>query len=95
MPFPICRRDFLKSALVGLGASFTLPSWAAQPTVDRDRFGGWTGLKFDATGFFRTEHDGRRWWLVTPEGHAFISWGVNHYHSGWWAQDYNRDYWLR
>ncbi|MCE2559636.1 MAG: hypothetical protein J4F98_13820 [Acidobacteria bacterium] len=92
MPFPIARRDFLKSALVGLGACFGTPAWAAQPTVDRDRFGGWTGLKFDATGFFRTEHDGRRWWLVT---HAFISWGVNHYHSGWWAQDYNRDYWLQ
>ena len=64
-------------------------------TDNRDRFGGWTELKFDATGFFRTEHDGRRWWLVTPEGHAFISWGVNHYHVGWWAQDYNLDYWLQ
>jgi len=37
---------------------------------------------------FRTEHDGERWWLVTPEGNAFISFGVNHYHAGWWAQDY-------
>ncbi len=95
MPFPASRRDVLKSALVGFGACLGLPSWAAQPTGDRDRFGGWTGLKFGATGFFRTEHDGRRWWLVTPEGHAFISWGVNHYHANWWAQDYNRDHWLR
>ncbi len=60
-----------------------------------DRFGGWTGKQFKATGFFRTEHDGTRWWLVTPEGNAFISFGVNHYHAGWWAQDYNRDHWVK
>ncbi|MYF03494.1 MAG: hypothetical protein F4230_00325, partial [Holophagales bacterium] len=95
LPFPLARRDFLRASLIGFGASLGLPSWGAQPASDRDRFGGWTGLKFGATGFFRTEHDGRRWWLVTPEGHAFISWGVNHYHANWWAQDYNRDHWLR
>ncbi|MHC4740389.1 MAG: hypothetical protein ACYS8Z_00600 [Planctomycetota bacterium] len=61
---------------------------------DLDRFGGWKGKQFEATGFFRTEHDGKRWWLVTPEGNAFISFGINHYHAGWWAQDYNREYWV-
>ncbi len=60
-----------------------------------DRFGGWTGKTFKATGFFRTEHDGRRWWFVTPEGNAFISFGINHYHADWWAQDYNRDHWVK
>ena len=49
---------------------------------DRDRFGGWKSKQFKASGFFRTEYDGRRWWLVTPEGNAFISFGVNHYHAG-------------
>ena len=44
-----------------------------------DRFGGWKGKQFEATGFFRTEHDGQRWWLVTPEGNAFLSSGINHY----------------
>jgi hypothetical protein len=62
---------------------------------DLDRYGGWKGKQFKATGFFRTEHDGKRWWLVTPEGNAFISLGVNHYHAGWWAQDYNRDHWVK
>ena len=42
-----------------------------------DRYGGLTTVQFAATGFFRTEHDGERWWLVTPEGHAFLSVGVN------------------
>ena len=63
--------------------------------MGRDRFGGWTGKTFAATGFFRTQHDGTRCWLVTPEGNAFLSLGVNHYHAGWWAQDYNRDHWIR
>jgi len=40
---------------------------------DRDRIGGWRGKRYRATGFFRTEHDGKRWWLVTPEGNAFLT----------------------
>ncbi len=41
------------------------------------RFGGWRDRRFEATGFFRRHHDGRRWWLVDPEGHAFWSAGVD------------------
>lgn len=48
-----------------------------QPPPQRDKFGGWTGGKtFEATGFFRVEQDGERWWLVTPEGTPFWSHGV-------------------
>ncbi len=54
-----------------------------------DRFGGWMGKKFKATGFFRVEKD-ERWWLVTPEGSAFLSFGINHLHPDLWKQDYNR-----
>jgi hypothetical protein len=39
---------------------------------DLDSYGGWLGLKGKATGFFHTEQLGGRWWLVTPEGHAFF-----------------------
>ncbi|MHC4787856.1 MAG: hypothetical protein ACYS8K_01430, partial [Planctomycetota bacterium] len=42
-----------------------------------DPWGGWVERPFEATGFFRPEHDGRRWWLVTPDGHAFYSAGVD------------------
>lgn len=42
-----------------------------------DTWGGWTQKKFEATGFFRTEHDGERWWLVDPDGHAFYSVGID------------------
>lgn len=40
-------------------------------------WGGWTDKRFRATGFFRVENDGRRWWLVDPDGFAFFSTGVD------------------
>ena len=61
-------------------------------TDEFDRFGGWTGRKFEATGFFRAEKD-ERWWLVTPEGNAFLSFGVNHLHPDLFYQEYNKDAW--
>jgi hypothetical protein len=43
-----------------------------------DKFGGRTDLPaLKATGFFHAQKQGERWWLVTPEGHAFFSLGVN------------------
>lgn len=59
-----------------------------------DQFGGWTGKKFSATGFFRVEKDSR-WWLVTPEGNAFLSFGINHFYPDLWNQDYNRESWRK
>lgn len=41
------------------------------------RYGGWKGKSFPATGFFRTEKDGDRWWLVDPEGYVFYSNGLD------------------
>jgi len=40
-------------------------------------YGGDTRRTFDATGFFRLERTDERWWLVDPNGAAFISIGVN------------------
>ena len=59
-----------------------------------DRFGGWTGKRFEATGFFHLEKD-RRWWLVTPDGNGFLSFGINHLHPDLWQQDYNREAWQK
>ena len=64
------------------------------PKRDFDQFGGWAGRRFEATGFFRVEK-GDRWWLVTPEGHAFLSWGINHLYPDLWKQDYNREAWKK
>ncbi|MCX5646907.1 MAG: beta-galactosidase [Phycisphaerae bacterium] len=50
---------------------------APASSTDRDPYGGWNRLQFESTGFFRVcERDGI-WWLVTPQGHAFLSKGVN------------------
>ncbi|MBQ7868491.1 MAG: beta-galactosidase [Clostridia bacterium] len=53
---------------------------AALETEARNRglssYGGYLCKKFDATGWFHTHHDGKRWWLVDPEGYAFFSHGV-------------------
>lgn len=40
-----------------------------------------------ATGFFHTEQQGGRWWLVTPEGKPFYSLGVSHVT---WSNDTDR-----
>ena len=43
-----------------------------------DRFGGWKdGPKLKATGHFRAEKVGGKWWLVTPDGTLFFSVGVD------------------
>jgi hypothetical protein len=41
------------------------------------RWGGWRERQFEPTGFFRTHHDGKRWWLVDPDGFAFWSAGMD------------------
>ncbi len=51
----------------------------------RDQYGGWTGVRVAATGFFRVQQIGGRWWFITPEGNGFLSVGVNHV-------DYREDY---
>ena len=50
----------------------------APPLPKRDRFGGLMGTgRFHPTGYFRTERRNGRWWLITPEGHAFFSIGID------------------
>ena len=42
-----------------------------------DSFGGWQQSSAAASGWFRTERAEGRWWLVDPDGHWFLSVGVN------------------
>jgi len=91
------RRNFLQLVAAGaLGQG--LLSATALPAADtasaRDRFGGWAGKKFGATGFFRVEKD-ERWWLVTPEGNAFLSFGINHLYPDLFRQEFNREVWRK
>jgi hypothetical protein len=40
--------------------------------VAYDKYGGWVGETYDATGFFHARKIGGRWWLIDPEGHRFL-----------------------
>jgi len=52
---------------------------AAYPRLpDRDEYGGWSaGPELEASGFFHTTKRDGKWWLVTPSGHLFLSFGAN------------------
>ena len=75
------------STLCSLFSTTTLGS-------ELDAYGGFIDIVGERTGFFHTQEIDGRWWLVTPEGSAFLSLGINHYHPGWWAVDENRDHWV-
>jgi len=63
--------------VLALAGHAFVASWApAEGPLPLDRYGGLTTIQFEATGFFRTHHDGERWWLVSPDGNAFLSLGV-------------------
>jgi len=61
-----------------------------------DAYGGTTELSFSERNndYFATiKHEGK-WWLVTPEGNAFYSLGLNHFHANLWRRDsYNTAHW--
>jgi len=42
-----------------------------------DTYGGRLDVSLQKTGWFHTQKSSGRWWLVTPDGHAFFSLGVN------------------
>ena len=64
-----CTENLKKMAEDAKTAHFDCP--------DRDRFGGWTALPLTKTGRFHAEKAEGRWWLVTPDGNAFFSAGVD------------------
>ena len=93
------RNHFIKLSYLGsLSFFFNYNLYGSNKKINKielDKYGGWKGNKFRQSGFFRTEFDGKKWWFVTPEGNGFISLGINHFHQDWWAQDYNKDFWLK
>lgn len=65
--------DEAKEKLSGLEKEFSLSAYPSSWSI----YGGWKEMKFDRTGFFHTHFDGTRWWLVDPEGYAFLSIGMD------------------
>ena len=69
----------------------TVEEWKSNPTLTLDRlkgfslrktdpatdeYGGWKAATYEATGFFRTQKIGERWWMIDPAGHPYIFKGV-------------------
>lgn len=82
----VSRRQLLHALLAGVASRIAIPA------DELDSYGGWTKKRFKKTGYFRLDRDDR-WWMVTPEGNAFLSFGVNHIHGGWWMAPYNGRFW--
>ena len=61
--------------------------------VARDSYGGCFDVTFGDTGFFRLEK-ADRWWLVTPAGHAFLSFGLNHVQPSLMLRPENQAHWM-
>lgn len=91
------RRNFLR--LSAVAASFgsscqqeTAPAYG--DLTARDKYGGCPAIKFEATGFFRLEKTDR-WWMVSPEGNAFLSYGLNHVSPRVLMASYNKEFWAK
>ena len=52
------------------------PSLAKVPPVELTRYGGLAAERQKATGHFRVEKLGDRWWMIDPEGGRFVFKGV-------------------
>ena len=67
----------MKRLIVPLIAVGFFAGLASSDPNDYDGYGGWMKVKGKTTGFFHTEQIDGRWWLVTPDGNAFFSKGVD------------------
>ncbi len=64
--------------------------------AERDTYGGWPGLKFEKTGFFHLAKDSAgRWWMVSPEGNAYLAAQMDHMEVRILQGDYNRAFWAQ
>jgi hypothetical protein len=61
--------DFLTKQYAGNENDLAYKTWS--------RYGGDLNVRYEATGFFRTHFDGKRWTLVDPDGYRFISAGLD------------------
>lgn len=87
------RRRFLRTCSA-IALTTTARINAQDNSKALGRYGGLHSEKFEATGYFRVEKRDR-WWFVTPDGHGWLGFGINHVHPMWLNAPYNRDLWLQ
>ncbi|MCV9387417.1 hypothetical protein [Reichenbachiella ulvae] len=59
-----------------------LPDFDYSKDPELSTFGGWKVNPSEATGFFRVEKKGDRWWIIDPAGYPFIHKGVAVFRPG-------------
>jgi hypothetical protein len=59
-----------------------LPGFIINNDPEINSYGSWKVNQSEATGFFRVEKKGARWWIIDPEGYPFIHKGVAVYRPG-------------
>jgi len=59
-----------------------LPDFKFKREPQQNVYGGWQVNPADATGFFRTQKIGDRWWIIDPEGYPFIHKGIAVFRPG-------------
>ena len=67
-------KKYLKNQLEISGEAAYPDNWSS--------YGGWKNKKMDAKGYFSLQNDGRRWWLVDPDGYVFFTTGMDCIYPG-------------
>ena len=74
--FVVSRTNLILLASVPAFLLFLL--CAVSIAQQKDKYGGNTNIKMEATGCFRVEQINDRWLFVTPAGHGYVALGANH-----------------
>jgi hypothetical protein len=88
IPAKTWGRDSLRNIVISDWRSYLsttvemVPGFRPVSKVNADKYGGDAASKAKATGFFRTEKQGNRWWVIDPEGHHFVTAAVNSVRMG-------------
>jgi len=56
----------------------SLENFSTESEAAHSEYGGRMDVTLDATGFFRVEKIGDRWWLIDPEGHPYMAAGMGY-----------------
>jgi len=56
----------------------SLANFDAASEPKHSEYGGRMDITLEATGFFRVEKIGDRWWLIDPEGHPYMAAGMGY-----------------
>ena len=59
-----------------------IPGFSFTKDPTQNSYGSWKVNQSTATGFFRVEKRGDRWWIVDPEGYPFIHKGIAVFRPG-------------